>query len=107
MFIKFIFVALLFSFLLLPSSAFAEENYQIISSPTGNIYRLNTENGELFVVTGRHLIQVKENIRTKIHIGEIFETEEGETYNYLGKGKFEPKPLSSFTDEELLNELNK
>lgn len=99
-------IALLLILVLLSGSVFAE-NYQIISSPNGNVWRLNTETGELFVVTGKHLVKIKEETRTKIHISETFVTEEGDIYHYLGKGKFELKPLSSFTDEELLNELNK
>lgn len=88
-------------------SAIASSKYQIISSTNGNVYRLNKETGEIFVVADQRLLKVKEEIRTKIYIGESFETEEGEVYDYRGKGKFELKPLSSFTDEELLQEISK
>lgn len=80
-------------------------NYQVISSSDGKVYRLNNKSGEIYVIENGTMNRISAEPRTKLVIGNGYETENGKVLKYLGKGQFKHKPISEFTDKELMKEI--
>lgn len=80
-------------------------HFQITSTVNGGIYRLNTESGEVFEISNGSLVKIIKTKRTKLIVGKMYDTENGKPLTYIGQGVFKEKPLSEYTDEELLEGL--
>jgi len=80
-------------------------DFQIVTTVDGKVYRLDNESGEVFVIINNRLMKVPEGKRTKLVIGEMYDTEDGKVLTYSGLGEFKEKPLSEFTTDELLDDL--
>jgi len=82
-------------------------DFQIVATADGKVYRLNSESGEVFEIVNGRLMKILEGARTKLVIGEIYETENGKYLSYAGLGKFkemlqrETIDMSHLSDEEL------
>jgi hypothetical protein len=83
------------------------QNFQIISSSDRKVYRLNLKSGDVSMIEQGIMIKISEQARPKLLVGKEYETENGKVLTYLGNGNFRHKPLSEFTDKELLEELKK
>lgn len=78
------------------------EPYKLISTPAGDIYRLQTATGALHMVAGISLIRVPEVDRIQLQVGSAYFLENGNTMKYVGEGKFEPFKSDVVTLDEYL-----
>ncbi len=81
------------------------QNFKISSTVGGETYRLNTESGEVFEIKDGSLVKIIKAKRTKLIVGKMYDTENGQVLTYIGNGVLKEKPLSEYTDEELLEGL--
>jgi hypothetical protein len=70
------------------SSVGAGELFKIIAMPDGNAYRLNSQTGEIALVTEKGLTTLPINARTQLSIGGIYILENGQEVAYTGDQKF-------------------
>lgn len=73
--------------------------YQIIATVEGEVYRLNSKSGAVFVVANGQMKKIPENEVTNLVVGGIYETENGVFHKYLGAGEFE---VSEVVDVEVM-----
>lgn len=76
-------------------------NFQLMSSSNGEIYRLNKNTGEIHTISDGVLIKIHESNRIMLSNNIILETENKDTYEYKGNGKFIKRNL---TDPEKMAE---
>ncbi len=83
---------------LLPNTS----HFQVVSSPSGDLYRIQVSNGAMHKVVGAALIRVVETDRVELQVGAVYVNEDGNAMKYLGAGKFEPFKSEVLTPEEYL-----
>lgn len=82
--------------------------FQVVSSPSGDLYRIQSSNGAMHKVVGSALIRVVETDRVQLQVGAVYVFENGNTMKYMGEGKFEPfKPDVLTLDEYLKSQEHK
>ncbi|WP_374660695.1 hypothetical protein [Inhella sp.] len=76
--------------------------FQVVSSPTGDLYRLQSSTGAMHKVVGATLVRVTETDRVQLQVGAVYVFENGSNMKYLGDGKFEPFKSDVLTLDEYL-----
>lgn len=78
------------------------EQYRMVASPSGDLFRIHSETGALHKVHGTTLVRVSESDRVQLQIGSVYVFENGDSMKYLGDGKFEPFKANVLTLDEYL-----
>lgn len=81
--------------------------FQAISSSTGELYRLQTTTGAMHKIVGATLVRVSETDRVQLQVGAVYLFENGTSMKYLGDGKFEPFKSDVLTLDEYLKAQEK
>ncbi len=76
--------------------------FSLVSSPTGNVYRLNSQTGEIRKVHGSVLVLVSETGRIEMVVGNVYVMEDGSQMEYLGAGQFKLFEDDTLTLQEYL-----
>lgn len=97
-------VAILFAAGCQPEAS--SERYKVITSATGELFRLDASSGALYKLNGAALIRVTETDRIQLQVNAIYLFENGSYMKYLGKGRFEPA-TEILTLEEYLKQHGK
>ncbi len=74
---------------------YPSEQYQLVASTDGRVYRLNKVSGELWLVEKEGTKKITEQGMIMLEAGNHYKIEDGGVVRYLGKGKFEPPKSSS------------
>lgn len=94
-------IAILSVFLLYACTDFRpSEKYQISSSTDGNVYRLDKASGEVWLIKGNSM----EQIRVKpfmLKAGQQYNDEAGYSFTYLGNGRMGDIKANPFDNPEL------
>ena len=81
--------------------------FQVASSPTGELYRLQSTTGAIHKISGNTLVRVSETDRVQLQAGAVYVFENGSNMKYLGDGKFEPFKSDVLTLDEYLKTQGK
>ena len=65
-------------------------DYQIVTSTDGCVYRLNKRTGDMMIITHGVMHKVSQSEQTLLVVHELYKTEEGKVIQYEGKGNFVP-----------------
>lgn len=65
-----------------------ERRYQLVTSPDGKVYRLDTKTGAVHYVTPDGTFSLSERT-PKLKQGQYFQLEDGKFLKYIGNGQFE------------------
>ena len=86
------------------SQSYQGEQFKLVTTPAGNLYRLQVNTGVLHKVEEGTLLRVVETDRIKLRVGGIYIFEDGKTMKYLGQGAYEPFKSNVLTVEEFLKQ---
>jgi hypothetical protein len=78
------------------------EQFKLVSTPSGDLYRLQVSTGQMHKVAGTTLVPVTNVGRVQLQVGAIYLFESGSTMKYAGEGKFEPFKSEVLTLDEYL-----
>ena len=78
------------------------EQFKLVPSPSGELYRIQSTTGTLHKVQGGTLFRVAETDRIQLRPGQVYVFENGSHMKYLGDGKFEPFKADVVTLDEYL-----
>lgn len=63
--------------------------FQIVPMGNGNAYRLNSQSGEVALITEKGVTTLPNNSRTQLHVGDIYILEDGKEVAYQGNQRFD------------------
>jgi hypothetical protein len=82
------------------------EKYQLITSPDGNVYRLDKMSGESWLVKGNKMEKIIEN-DFRLRVGQQYVGEDLYSFTYQGKGQLsEIKTLDDFWKDKRKEKSN-
>lgn len=80
--------------------------FQIASSSSGDVYRIQSSTGAIYKISGGNLIRIQETNRVQLQVGAVYVFEDGENMVYLGKGNFKTLKSNVLTADEWLKNDN-
>ena len=83
------------------------EQFKLVASPSGELFRLNGATGAVHKVHETMLVRVSETDRVRLQVGYVYVFENGSSMKYLGQGKFEPKAKVLTLEEYLKGQAGK
>ena len=78
-------------------------DYQIVTSTDGSVYRLNKRTGDIMIITHGVMHKVTQPEQTLLVVNELYRTEEGKIIQYEGKGNFVPYKNQIVLDREAID----
>ena len=79
--------------------------YQLIAATDGRVLRLDTADGDVFLVEKDALIRIPEYPDSALSVGHIYKFEDGRWMKYTGNGKFEDMKTIDYSD--MMKDLQK
>lgn len=78
------------------SYCLAADKFQLVTSPDGNVYRMDSTSGEVWIIKGDSMERVQSK-EFRIKIGQQYMGEDLYSFKYMGKGQLgEVKTLDDF-----------
>jgi hypothetical protein len=81
--------------------------FQVISTSSGELYRLQSSTGAMHRISGATLVRVSETDRVQLQVGAVYVLENGSNIKYLGEGKFESFKPDVLTLDEYIKAQEK
>lgn len=94
---RLLFLIMLSGFIISCTRFYPNQQYQLVASTDGRVYRLNKTSGEVWLIEPEGTKKLAEEGLITLKASTYYKTEDGGVVRYLGKGKFEPpKPFSEY-----------
>jgi hypothetical protein len=78
------------------SSKSSGENFSLHTGPDGRVYRINNQNGDVWLVVDGSLKRLSESKTELLQKGKKYFIEDNFSMTYLGKGKF-TEPVKDYS----------